>query len=661
MKFKKKQASRLKILFFVLVATVFTMQPMTVLAISEEELHEWNLTTYDPTDQGGNCLSTTTSNPDGTDVVLDPGHSGTDKQGKEIDPITKLYIGDSSNTPEKDQVWDTSERIKKILEDKGYTVAVTKKSANDYQNFRQRANFANNKKAQIVVSLHNTPGRFGSADTGWVTPQKLGGYRTNTEGKKISFDNSDIASKSQSYAEKILEERKKAEGGVQMHDLDFQNRSGLSPGNLSVVQLLATVPWVYNEVGQTGYSSEKYAQGVANGIMAAIKPRTGSTTTNSVTSNSTSIDTTGGTQMGISVYGGEFKGGSWEIANISQAYLIRVTKETSEDELGGKLRKSLQSASTDRLTQLYRSKSQASDLADDNGFDNGRDYEGKRADGSLHNVPGFATLSSGPLTNMKVGQKIAITYKGKTAVIMKVDIGGGGGKVNGVPRGVDLWWEVARYLDFKNGLDVATFKEVPDDTPLTNVATGVTPATDGCDESASGAAMGDAIATAINYAWPEYHPPNYFKMKPEYAAAVKNAQKAGKYVGGGKNPGIDCGGFVTRVMQDSGVDPEYGGGGNTISQMKHMASSGKYERIHPKSTADMKPGDIAVNSDHTYIYVGTNPGFKGSVASSSYSTSGSSWRAPMAGNEAPADPSYQWYRLKIEASKSGQVNAGDKI
>ena len=175
MKFKKKQASRLKILFFVLVATVFTIQPMTVLAISEEELHEWNLTTYDPTDQGGNCLSTTTSNPDGTDVVLDPGHSGIDKQGKEIDPITKLYIGDSSNTPEKDQVWDTSERIKKILEDKGYTVAVTKKSANDYQNFRQRANFANNKKAQIVVSLHNTPGRFGSADTGWVTPQKLGG------------------------------------------------------------------------------------------------------------------------------------------------------------------------------------------------------------------------------------------------------------------------------------------------------------------------------------------------------------------------------------------------------------------------------------------------------------------------------------------------------
>lgn len=169
-----------------------------------------------------------------------------------------------------------------------------------------------------------------------------------------------------------------------------------------------------------------------------------------------------------------------------------------------------------------------------------------------------------------------------------------------------------------------------------------------CDDgSTSGAAAGNAVQTAINYAWPQYHAPPYTTLKPSYAKAVKAAQDAGKYVGGGIHPGVDCGGFVTRVMQDSGVDPEYNKAkGGTDTQLAYAISSGKYTELHPKSTADMKPGDIAINGEHTYMYVGKNPGFETDIASASYSTTGASWRAPMAGHEKPADPNYRWFRIK---------------
>lgn len=165
--------------------------------------------------------------------------------------------------------------------------------------------------------------------------------------------------------------------------------------------------------------------------------------------------------------------------------------------------------------------------------------------------------------------------------------------------------------------------------------------------SGDGAAVGNAVQTAINYAWPTFHAAPYTEKKPSYEKAVQAAQAAGKYVGGLQYPGVDCGGFVTRVMQDSGVDPDYNNAkGGTRVQRAYMESSPKYTEIHPTSTADMRPGDIAVNDDHTYIYVGKNPGFESDIASASVSFSGNSWRAPMAGHEKPADPNYRWFRLK---------------
>lgn len=141
-----------------------------------------------------------------------------------------------------------------------------------------------------------------------------------------------------------------------------------------------------------------------------------------------------------------------------------------------------------------------------------------------------------------------------------------------------------------------------------------------------------------------------FSLRPAYATAISAAQARGEFVGGGKYPGIDCGGFVTRVMRDSGVDPNYNQyQGDTNAQIRYLdeqVASGKYQKLASvNSTADLQPGDIAINSNHTYIYVGSQPGFNGNSASSSFSTSGESWRAPMADN-AYGFSEFSWYRLK---------------
>lgn len=171
-----------------------------------------------------------------------------------------------------------------------------------------------------------------------------------------------------------------------------------------------------------------------------------------------------------------------------------------------------------------------------------------------------------------------------------------------------------------------------------------------CSGSGSVIGSGDLMQTVVKYAWPEYHKAPYFIMKPEYQTAVQAAQKRGDYVGGGIHPGIDCGGFVTLVMHDSGVDPDYNKyKSNVVAQRRWM--NDHPERYEKKTDitnpSQLQPGDIFINSDasHTYMFVGSIPNFKGNAASASFSTTGASWRTPM------ASPAYgfsdaTWYRLK---------------
>lgn len=174
----------------------------------------------------------------------------------------------------------------------------------------------------------------------------------------------------------------------------------------------------------------------------------------------------------------------------------------------------------------------------------------------------------------------------------------------------------------------------------------------------------------LAYAWPEYISPlteadRAMSPKPAYAEAVRAAQDAGKYVGGcnssGCKAGIDCGGFVTLLITNSGHDPGYnydGAGGNTTSQQSWMQANwdpvgGGSGKGGDFDTAELRPGDVAISATndvaHTYVYVGDDEQFvaqfggNGSTPGVASASIGGNWRAPMAGGESLSNPTYTWY------------------
>lgn len=180
-------------------------------------------------------------------------------------------------------------------------------------------------------------------------------------------------------------------------------------------------------------------------------------------------------------------------------------------------------------------------------------------------------------------------------------------------------------------------------------------ATAGEPECIGAEGSGDAAKTALQYAWPEYRAPgtkDAIELKPEYASATAEAKKRGEYIGGNRYPGVDCGGFVTRVMINSGFEPAYNSSGKGgFTGIQHAWVKANWTRIglgNTVSTASLRPGDVAfrVNPDgsndgHTFMYVGDQPGFGDDVASSSLDE-----RAPMAGKENPLAANIEWWRKK---------------
>lgn len=206
-------------------------------------------------------------------IVLDPGHSGSDIDT--IDAATGLRDHDYPNIPEITEVFAVVQLVKNKLEADGYTVIMTKNSARDNVSLRKRADIANNANALLAVSIHNDHSAKWD-NFAQVYVQQVGLYRQTKDGKKITFDNEAVAQKSQQYGQIFAQEREKAEGrSVSVTNISFAGRLGLDPGNIPLVQLFATVPWVYNEVGVDGdlLSPEKlniYAQGIINAIKKSV-------------------------------------------------------------------------------------------------------------------------------------------------------------------------------------------------------------------------------------------------------------------------------------------------------------------------------------------------------------------------------------------------------
>lgn len=181
--------------------------------------------------------------------------------------------------------------------------------------------------------------------------------------------------------------------------------------------------------------------------------------------------------------------------------------------------------------------------------------------------------------------------------------------------------------------------------------------TDGGCSSSSSFTGGDLSATTLAYAWPTYHKAPYTKGMPDYVTATAEAMKVGQYVGAtidycrseGKNipeiNGADCGGFVTRLVINSGWDPTYnssGKGGATPSQKEWLNTN--WEVVGGGAdfdTSRLRPGDVAMLPGHTFIYVGDIPGFGSKIASASLCQ-----RSPMAGSESLTGKTITWYRKR---------------
>lgn len=143
-----------------------------------------------------------------------------------------------------------------------------------------------------------------------------------------------------------------------------------------------------------------------------------------------------------------------------------------------------------------------------------------------------------------------------------------------------------------------------------------------------------------------------------YRDAIARAKANGQYTGdsclGG---GIDCGAFVTRLMIDSGWEPNYnfsgqiskGASNTTGGQLPWLGKNwdrlGTGDRMEvcddTSRPSCLRPGDVAINATHTYVYVGHIEGFDSVVASASQCG-----KAPSAGWESPTDANFVWYRKK---------------
>lgn len=150
---------------------------------------------------------------------------------------------------------------------------------------------------------------------------------------------------------------------------------------------------------------------------------------------------------------------------------------------------------------------------------------------------------------------------------------------------------------------------------------------------------GEFQALVLGYAWPEYHRAPWHDRMPAYAQAVTQSISEGRYVGGSVAgvPGIDCGGFVTVLVQNSGLEPNYNDSRGATGTQEAWVKSHNWKLLNgsPSTKIDtsiLQPGDVAFSDGHTFIYVGEIEGFDSVIASASYSTRGAG-RAPMAGKE----------------------------
>ena len=218
-------------------------------------------------------------------IVIDPGHSG--RYLRSIHAPTGLRDIDYPNYPEIYEMFDVSSCLGKALRLDGYRVRLTKEHALDSVGHAARAKIANDAKADLAVSIHDDHGQGPAFEATYDQRGHADGngryhqmYR-GTGPSRTVFDQPSVARQSQAYAKIIAQARTRSQNErVTVQENSFTGRDPLEPGNLALVQLLARVPWVYNEMGaktagnprtaMSISSEQRYAEGLLIGIERAL-------------------------------------------------------------------------------------------------------------------------------------------------------------------------------------------------------------------------------------------------------------------------------------------------------------------------------------------------------------------------------------------------------
>ena len=217
-------------------------------------------------------------------IVIDPGHSG--RSITSTDRRTGLRDVDYPNYPEIYETFDVSSCLARGLEADGYRVRLTKRRALDSVGLAERARIASDARAALALSVHDdhSQGPSFQATYSQRGVQHDGAYHPmyrGTGATRTVFRDAAVARAGERAAATVARERTRIQGRtVSVRENSFTGRPPLEPGNLALVQLLATVPWVYNEVGaRTGGSTtramsirteEAYARGLLVGVEAAV-------------------------------------------------------------------------------------------------------------------------------------------------------------------------------------------------------------------------------------------------------------------------------------------------------------------------------------------------------------------------------------------------------
>jgi cell wall-associated NlpC family hydrolase len=205
---------------------------------------------------------------------------------------------------------------------------------------------------------------------------------------------------------------------------------------------------------------------------------------------------------------------------------------------------------------------------------------------------------------------LRITWDGQSLIAYKRDFGLGGGPVDGQPRDIDLWWQLAGRLGipYENGLwsGAVQVERAPaaGSADVLGQVAGAAPAPDSAE---AGSACGDAAAGAVPVtAGPRASlQANGLAAAPaDSPAAVKDMIAAGNeivgkpYVYGGGHgvplseiaPAYDCSSSVEHLLYGAGLVPVDDGSASSVLEAFGAAGPGRWVTLY-------------ASADHVFMYV----------------------------------------------------------